>query len=193
MLQENPMNDKHILISAAELQNTVARLAERINAAYADTDNVMALVILEGAKYFARDLLIQLRFPIAIDSLKASSYCNGTQSTGTIQTQPSDALQQKIAGKHILVIDDIYDTGKTLSHLLQWLKSCHPQSIKTCVLLEKEIAHDETISIDFPGLKVPDVFVIGYGMDFDGRYRDLPFIAELAAAGTQASPGEPGR
>ncbi|MBL7214200.1 MAG: hypoxanthine phosphoribosyltransferase [Phycisphaerae bacterium] len=173
------MEHKRILISTEKLKETIAYLASQINAAYATMENVMALVILEGAKYFAEDLLEQLSFPIEIDYLKASSYC-GTASGCTVAMNVNDNLHERLKGKNILVIDDIYDTGRTLSTLLKWIKDSNPQSIKTCVLLEKEVPHDKNITIDFPGMKVPDVFVIGYGLDFDGQYRELPFIAELA-------------
>ena len=174
------MEVEHILMSTEKLKETVAYLAGQINAAYADTKNIMAMVILEGAKYFAADLLEQLSFPIETEYLKASSYLGGTQSVGTVSIEISDDLPRKIHGKNILIIDDIYDTGRTLASLLEWIKECNPQSIKICILLEKEIPHDEDIFIDFLGNKVPDTFVIGYGLDFDGQYRDLPFIAELA-------------
>ena len=174
------MNHK-ILISTEKLKETVACLAQRVNTAYSNTENVMALIILEGARYFAGHLLDQLTFPIDTEYLKASSYFGTTQSCGVVNLETTTDLQQKIRGKNILVIDDIYDTGRTLSNLLKWINNCNPQSVKTCVLLKKEIPHDETITINFLGMTVPDVFVIGYGMDFDGQYRDLPFIAELAS------------
>ena len=175
------MEYERILISTKELNQTVTQLAGRINASYANTENVMALVILEGAKYFAADLLEQLSFSVETEYLKASSYLDGTQSCGTVSFETPEDLQQKIQGKNILIIDDIYDTGRTLSSLLEWINDCNPQSVKTCVLLEKEIPHDEDIAIDFLGTTVADAFVIGYGLDFDGQYRELPFIAELAS------------
>lgn len=175
------MEYERVLISTEKLQETVAQLAAQINAAYVNTENVMALVILEGAKYFAADLLEQLSFSIETEYLKASSYLGTTQSCGTANLETTDDLQSKIRGKNILIIDDIYDTGRTLSNLLEWINNCNPQSVKTCVLLEKEIPHDEDIAIDFLGTTVADAFVIGYGLDFDGQYRELPFIAELAS------------
>lgn len=174
------MEHERILISTEELQKTVACLAERINMAYANIDNVMALVILEGAKYFAKDLLEQLLFPIEVEHLKASSYQGTTQSSGVVNIETSQDLARKIRGKNILIVDDIYDTGRTLSHLLEWIENHDTKSIKTCVLLEKEIPHDENITINFLGTTVPDVFVVGYGLDFDGKHRELPFIVELA-------------
>lgn len=170
-----------ILISAEQLQKVIGNIAERVNAAYANTENCLALVALEGAKYFAADLLSKIEFPIDVEYIKASSYLGGTESTGTVKLANNSELPQKIAGKNILIIDDIYDTGHTLSTLLTWVKDCRPETIQTCVLLEKEISHDKQLKIDFLGTTVEDAFVIGYGLDYKNQYRELPFIAELSA------------
>lgn len=172
------MNDKRMLISTGQLQETVARLAEQINTAYAGIDNVTALVALEGAKYFADDLLAKIVVPFERAYIKISSYC-GTHSCSTPVINFDDKLPKTLRGKEILIIDDIYDTGRTLSKLLRRLHDCAPRSVKICVLLEKEIDHCEAVAIDFLGAKVPNIFVVGYGMDFNGQYRELPFIAEL--------------
>ena len=91
-----------------------------------------------------------------------------------------DGIREKVHGNNILLIDDIYDTGLTLSHILKWLSDCEPATVKTCVLLEKEVEHANTIDIDFLGTTIEDVFAIGYGLDYEGRYRELPFIGELS-------------
>lgn len=173
------MKQQRMIIDTETLQQTVCDLAERINAAYAKTDNITALVILEGAKFFAEDLLRQLSFPVQVEYLKASSYRGAVRSNGTVDIAAPADVQQNIRGRHILVIDDIYDTGRTLATLLDWLSSTQPKSIKTCVLLEKKIVHDKPIRVDFLGRTIDDVFVIGYGLDFNGRYRELPYIAAL--------------
>jgi hypoxanthine phosphoribosyltransferase len=144
-----------------------------------DLDNCLALVVLDGAKYFAEDLLRQLDWPFEVESIKASSY-SGTHSTGRVKTDKKDGIREKVRGKNILLIDDIYDTGLTLSHILEWLNECQPATVKTCVLLEKEIEHTKTVDIDFLGMKIENVFAIGYGLDFEGHYRELPFIGELS-------------
>ncbi len=169
-----------VLVSPQQLEQSVSTLAKKVTAAYQESDNIVALVLLEGAKYFAEDLLAKIDLSIDVETLKVTSYC-GTTSTGTVCIEGCDGLKTKITGKNILIIDDIYDTGHTLSKVLNWLNECKPQSIKSCVLLEKEIAHDEEVAIEFLGMNVPDVFVIGYGMDHDGQYRELPFIAELSS------------
>ena len=168
-----------ILISTEQLEQTVSHLAGKIHSAYQGVDNCLALVMLDGAKYFAKDLLAKLNLPLEVEYLKASSY-SGTNSTGTVKTDKKDRIKEKFRGKNILLIDDIYDTGLTLSHILEWISSCQPESVTTCVLLEKEIEHTKKIDIDFLGIKIEDVFAIGYGLDFEGQYRELSFIGELS-------------
>ena len=179
-----------ILISTEQLEQAVSHLARKINSAYQSMDNCLALVMLDGAKYFAEDLLAKLDFPFEVEYIKASSY-SGIHSTGTVKTDKKDMLKEKICSKNILLIDDIYDTGLTLSHILEWLNGCQPERITTCVLLEKEIEHTKKIDIDFLGMKIEDVFIIGYGLDFDGQYRELPFIGELSMELIEAK--RPGR
>jgi len=171
---------ERILISAEQLAQTVERLASELNAAYADTDKVLALVILEGARIFASDLLRQVRFPVQVEYLSASSYRGTTQSSGTVRLQGHLGLAGKICGRKVLLIDDIYDTGLTLAAVQEWLNTCGPADVKTCVLLEKKIRHCKPAAIDFLGLAIEDCFVIGYGLDYQGRFRDLPFVAALA-------------
>ena len=127
-----------ILISTEQLEQVVSDLAQKINPAYLDMNNCLALVIGDGAKYFAEDLLEKLDFPLEVECVKASSY-SGINSTGTVTIDKRDTLKEKIRGKNILLIDDIYDTGLTLSHILEWINDCRPESVRTCVLLEKEI------------------------------------------------------
>ncbi|MHC5157831.1 MAG: hypoxanthine phosphoribosyltransferase [Planctomycetota bacterium] len=168
-----------IILNAEQLNRIVSRLARDISAAYPNTESCLALVVLEGARYFANDLLKQLPTPMDIEFITASSY-SGVNSTGNVVIDKQDSLKTKIGGKNILLIDDIYDTGLTLSQILDWLNECGAQSVKTCVLLEKQITHKKDIPIDFLGSSIEDEFIIGYGLDFDGQYRDLPFIGVLS-------------
>ena len=169
-----------ILINTEQLQRMVSRLAREICSDYRGADNCLALVMLEGAKYFAQDLLAKLDLPTEVETIKTSSY-SGTSSTGTVKIEGKDVLKEKIRGKDILLIDDIYDTGLTLSRTLEWINDCGPNSVRTCVLLEKDIEHAIHIDIDFIGTKIEDVFTVGYGLDFEGQYRELPYIGELSA------------
>lgn len=167
-----------ILVSAECLAQTVERLAGQLNHAYGASRNVVALVILEGARVFASDLLSRVRFPVQTEYLGASSY-RGTESSGTVHLRGHRELAGKLQGRHVLLIDDIYDTGRTLAAVQQWVRTCKPADIKTCVLLEKQIPHISRVPIDFLGLTIEDCFVIGYGLDYEGRFRDLPFLAAL--------------
>jgi len=169
-----------ILISERQIQQVVRRITEQVNAYYAQADEAIALVLLEGARYFARDLLAGVQFPIQAEYLEADSYKGATRSCGTVEIRDSQKLRQKIEGKQVLVIDDIYDTGLTLSAVMEWVRACRPAEIKTCVFLEKRVPHQKQISIDFLGMRIEDVFVIGYGLDYQNRYRQLPFIAVLS-------------
>jgi hypoxanthine phosphoribosyltransferase len=168
-----------ILISSEELEQIVSSLAKAVDAEYLNLDNCAALVVLDGARNFADDLLRETHHSFEMVTIKASSY-SGTRSTGSVVIDNKAALEAIIKGKHVLLIDDIYDTGLTLSRILEWLDRCGAQSVKTCVLLEKEIDHAKQIKIDFLGTRIDDVFAIGYGLDHEQRYRDLPFIAELS-------------
>jgi hypoxanthine phosphoribosyltransferase len=170
---------RRILISREQLERVVSHLAGRVHSTYQDVDNCLALVVLDGAKYFAEDLLAKMDLPFQVESIKASSY-SGTNSTGTVTIHKKDGIREKVRGKNILLIDDIYDTGVTLSHILEWLNECEPATVKTCVLLEKKIEHTRKIDIDFLGTTIENVFAIGYGLDYEGHYRELPFIGELS-------------
>lgn len=171
-----------ILLNTEQLSRIVSRLAREISASYHTMDNCLALVVLEGARYFANDLLKQVSTPMDIEFIQASSY-SGVNSTGNVVINEQDSLKTKIDGKNILLIDDIYDTGLTLSRILDWLREYGANSVKTCVLLEKQIKHKKDINIDFLGTTVEDEFIIGYGLDYNGQYRDLPLIGVLADDG----------
>jgi hypoxanthine phosphoribosyltransferase len=170
---------ERILISRQTIDDIVRRLAKDISDAYSGR-HITVLVLLEGAKYFAADLLAEVQVPYDVEFTRVSSYL-GTLSSGTVTLNVDAELKARLRDRDILVIDDIYDTGRTLRHFLSWIEGCGPKSVKTCVFLEKEIVHEADIAIDFLGRTVPDVYVIGYGMDYDQQYRDLPFIAELAS------------
>ena len=170
-----------IVLSTEQLEKIVSNLAAHIRETYKNNSNWLALVILEGARFFADDLLKKLDLPLAVQYLKANSY-SGTYSSGIVKIDKKDLLKKEIRGKHILLIDDIYDTGLTLAALMAWVKTCDPASIRTCVLLEKRHTHVREISIDFLGAPVEDEFLIGYGLDYNGHYRDLPYIGVLSEA-----------
>ncbi len=165
-----------ILLTESAISACIASLAEQIKAAYKATNKVIVLVLLDGAKRFADELFgcidlakFELRY------LRAKSY-NGAESCGQIEI---NGRIGDVSDAEVLIVDDIYDRGRTLSGVLQIVKQGHPQSIRTCVLLEKQTTRTELVSIDFVAAQVPDCFVVGYGLDYDGQYRELPFIASV--------------
>ncbi len=166
------------LISSTEIQSAIDRLARQIELAYVDTDEVAVVVLLEGARRFSSDLFQRITNPkFKITHVKASSYNGTTQSSGqvAIVAPPDLAIQ----GKEILLVDDIYDTGHTMTALINWLNKQGAAQIKTAVLLVKNRGHEHTVPIDFHALEVEDLFVVGYGLDYQERYRELDYIGIL--------------
>jgi hypoxanthine phosphoribosyltransferase len=168
-----------ILITAEQLDTRITALARQVSAVYNAADAVVALILLDGARPFADRLLSKLTIPIVAEYLKISSYHGGTKSTGEVILNFPAELCRKIRDSNVLIIDDIYDTGLTLTSVIEHTRKCEPRNLKTCILLEKQTPHHRFVSIDFLGFPVEDTFVIGFGLDYRNQYRDLPFIASL--------------
>ncbi len=133
--------------------------------------------ILTGAVLFVSDLLRHISIPCQLDFMATSSYGNHTESSGIVRILKD--LDQSIEGRHVLVVDDIIDTGQTMDYLLETLKARYPASLKVCALLDKVPRRLRPVPIDYRGFEIPDRFVVGYGLDYAGRYRNLPFICVL--------------
>jgi len=168
-----------IVVSQQQITCAVKDIASKVKKTYANSEKVLAVVMLMGAKWFADDLFQQINDDdkFQVQYIRASSYQGGTESTGQVTIPPD--IKETLAGKEILIIDDIYDSGLTLKTTIELLKEKGAADIKTCVLLEKQIEHKEQINIDFIGLNVPDEFIVGYGLDYKQMYRELPFIASI--------------
>lgn len=166
----------HILISEAEIQKRVRELAAEISADYQGKE-VCLLCILKGGLMFLADLSKHLEMPVTMDFIGISSYGNATKSSGVVRITKD--LEQTIEGKHILIIEDIIDSGLTLSYLVNNLSLRNPASIKICTLLDKEINREVDIPVDYVGFKVPNEFLVGYGLDFEEFYRNIPYIFVL--------------
>jgi len=167
-----------VLFSRQEIGETVSLIARQIEEAYRDSDDVLVIVLLTGAKWFADDLLAEINDEkFKVEYIKVSSYHGQTSSSGEVDIKGH--IEGNISGREVLIIDDIYDTGLTLERFIHWLKQKGPSAIKTCVLLEKQCQHKGQVDIDFAGLEAPDVFLVGYGLDYNQQYRELPFIAQL--------------
>jgi hypoxanthine phosphoribosyltransferase len=164
------------LISRAEIASIVKRLAVEITRDYRDKNPVL-LGILKGSFIFLSDLVRELDFPLEIQFIRLSSYGSGQHSSGNIKMTPG--LLPNVKGRHVLVVEDIVDTGITLSFLMAYLKKKQPASLKLCALVDKPSRRQQPLEIDYKGLAVPDKFIVGYGMDCDEKHRNLPDICVL--------------
>ena len=169
-----------VLLSEEQIGERVAGLAREISAAYDGLD-VTLVSILKGSYIFLADLTRQLSIPVRVDFLGLSSYAGTEPSSSAWTTQ----LTTSIAGHHVLLVEDIADTGRTLSRALPYLCSQGPASLRVCALLDKPARRERNLPLDFVGFTVGDEFVVGYGLDVDGWFRQLPYIAlvERAPAG----------
>ena len=166
----------HVLVSEAAIGKRVKALAEKINRAYRNQD-LTVIAIVNGALIFAADLLRQLRTPLRLDCLRAASYHSGTQAGG--KPVIVDNLKLDISGQQVLLVDDILDTGNTLAAVRQLLLAKGASSVRTCVLLDKKARRSVPFEAEYVGFEIPDEFVVGYGLDFNERYRNLPCIGVL--------------
>jgi hypoxanthine phosphoribosyltransferase len=167
---------QQVLISEAELHRRIQALGQVITVDYAGKDLVFVAVI-RGAMMFSADLARAVDLPLRLDCIALSSYGDSHVSSGQVQIFKD--LSESIAGKHVLIIEDIIDTGLTLQYLWNQLMSCHPANLNVCVLLDKRAHRRVAMPIKYTGFDVPDVFVVGYGLDYQQRYRNLPFIGIL--------------
>ena len=165
-------------ISARRLQSRVAALGRTIRADYRDRDLVL-VGILKGSFIFMADLARAINLPLTCDFMRVSSYGAGTASTGRVRMEFD--LSHPIRGKDVLLVEDIVDTGWTLAHVIRELRRKKPSTLRLAALLHKPDRTRVTVPIDYLGFKIPDRFVVGYGLDFDGRYRNLPHLAVLNA------------
>ncbi|HEY9248665.1 MAG TPA: hypoxanthine phosphoribosyltransferase [Rariglobus sp.] len=165
-----------VLVSEKDIKKRVKKLGAELAAAYGD-EEITVVSIINGAILFTADLLREIPNPIRLDCIRISSYRNDTKSNG--QPQLLQSLTLDISNRHVLLIDDILDTGKTFSAVAAMLKKLNPASLRTCVLLDKRGRREVDFEADFVGFQIPDKFVVGYGLDFAERYRNLPCIGVL--------------
>ena len=163
------------MISAEAVAERVKELAEQITAEY-DGAPITLVCVLKGAVIFMVDLARMLQgMPVEFDFMDISSYGAGTESSGHIKINKD--LEHSVEGKHVLLVEDIVDSGRTLSHLIQYLNAKNPASLRLCTLLDKpERRVVDDVCVDYVGFQIPDKFVVGYGLDYDQRYRNLPYI-----------------
>ena len=170
---------KEILITEEQIKEAVKRIAAEITRDYENSDKKLLIVcILKGSLPFTADLLKEIKLPCILDFMKVSSYGSGTISTGQIKIQ-CDLSFETLEDYDVVVVEDIIDTGHTLSNLLVHLKNRNAHSVKLCALLDKPDRRVADVKVDYRGYEIPDAFVIGYGLDYNEEYRNLPYIGVL--------------
>jgi hypoxanthine phosphoribosyltransferase len=165
-----------VLIESDALQARIAELGAEVSREYEGRD-LLLVGVLKGAVFFMADLMRELTIPCEIDFMAISSYGAGTDSSGVVRILKD--LDENIAGRDVLVVEDIIDSGLTLSYLMRSLKARKPASLEICALLTKPSRREVDVPVRFVGFEIPNKFVIGYGLDFDERYRNLPYVAVL--------------
>jgi hypoxanthine phosphoribosyltransferase len=165
-----------VLIDEAALRQRVAALGEEISSDY-DGREVLLVGVLKGAVFFMADLMRELALPCEIDFMAISSYGEGTDSSGVVRILKD--LDSNITDRHVIVVEDIIDTGLTLSYLMRNLGAREPASLEVCALLVKQGRRESDVPVKYVGFEIPNRFVVGYGLEFAERYRNLPHVAVL--------------
>ena len=177
MMKNNILEDiERVLISEEDLRDIVKKLGAQISEDYKDK-NLLLVSVLKGSVMFMADLMREITVPCNIDFMAVSSYGSGSKSSGVVKIIKD--LDDSIEGKDLLIVEDILDSGVTLSNLIRMLEERRPKSIEVCTLFDKPERRAAHVYAKYIGLKVPDEFVVGYGLDFDEKYRNLPFVGVL--------------
>ena len=162
-----------IMLTEEEVDKKIQELGERISADYAGR-SVHLVCVLKGGSFFMCELAKRITVPVSLDFMSVSSYGGDTKSSGVVRIVKD--LDEPLEGKDVLVIEDIVDSGRTLSYLLEMLGDRRPNSLRLCTLLDKPERRVVDVKVDYTGFEIPDEFVVGYGLDYDQRYRNLPYI-----------------
>lgn len=167
---------QEILLAPDTIQRRIKELGEAISRDY-EGQEIFLVGVLKGAWIFLADLARNITVPASFDFMSVSSYGASTKTSGVVQIIKD--LEESIEGRHVLIVEDIVDTGLTLSYLLTLLKGRHPASVKVCVLLDKPERRVTPVDLDYVGFEIPDAFVVGYGLDYGGQYRHVPYVFTL--------------
>ena len=180
-MRRNNANDvQEILLTEEQIKTRVKELARQIDEYYQDLDGKLVLLcILKGSVVFMADLMKAVTVPVDIDFMKVSSYGAATSTSGNIKIH-LDLHREDLDECHILIVEDIIDSGRTLSHLSKYLQFKGAKSVRTCTLLDKPERREVDFEADYSGFVIPDKFVIGYGLDYDEAYRELPYVGVLS-------------
>jgi len=171
---------KDVLIPEDEIDAMVAGLADRINKDY-EGKEIVLIGVLKGSFIFMADLVRKIKLPMIIDFMSVSSYYGGTKSSGVVKIIKDVDID--IQGRNVIIVEDIVDSGLTLQHLKEMLLTRNPASLRVCAAFDKPDRRKTDITAEYTGRKIPDEFIIGYGLDFDGKYRNLPDVCILAVDG----------
>lgn len=166
-----------VLLSEKEVDDRIQAIGEQISRDYAGKQ-VHLICVLKGGSFFLCELAKRITVPVSLDFMSVSSYGSETKSSGVVKIIKD--LDEPIKGKDVLVIEDIVDSGRTLSYLMEMLKDRGPASLRLCTLLDKPDRRVIDVPVDYTGFEIPDEFVVGYGLDYDQRYRNLPYIGVIS-------------
>lgn len=167
---------EQVLFSEETLAKRIAELGAELTQDYKG-DNLLVLGILKGSNMFMADLIREIKMPMKLDFMMVSSYGNSTESTGVVKIIKD--VEYAIKDQHVLIVEDIIDSGLTLKYLKELLETRNPKSVKICTLLDKPARRTENVEINYVGFEVPDEFIVGYGIDYAEYYRNLPYIGVL--------------
>ena len=166
----------NVLFSEEEVDARIRQMGEQISRDYAGRE-VHLICVLKGGSFFMCELAKRITVPVYLDFMSVSSYGSETKSSGVVKIVKD--LDAPLAGKDVIVVEDIVDTGHTLSYLLEMLKGREPASLKLCTLLDKPDRREVEVPVDYTGFVIPDKFIVGYGIDYDQKYRNLPYIGTV--------------
>ena len=162
-----------VMLTEEEVDRRIQEIGDRISKDYAGKQ-VHLVCVLKGGSFFMCELAKRITVPVSLDFMSVSSYGSDTKSSGVVRIVKD--LDEPLEGKDVLVVEDIVDSGRTLSYLLEMLRDRGPKSLRLCTLLDKPDRRVVDVNVDYTGFKIPDEFVVGYGLDYDQRYRNLPYI-----------------
>lgn len=165
-----------VLIPEEEVEKRIAEMAEQISESIGD-EPITLICILKGSVFFSCELAKRIKGPVLLDFMSVSSYGDDTKSSGVVKIVKD--LDEPLEGKNVLVVEDIIDSGRTLSYLLENLQARRPKSLKLCTLLDKPERRVVDVNVDYTGFQIPDEFVVGFGLDYAQRYRNLPYVGVL--------------
>ena len=172
------MEKLEVMISENQLRERLKELGQKISSDYGEDSNLLLVSILKGSVVFLADLMRCIDLPLSIDFMVASSYGSGTESRGNVKIIKD--LDVNISDYDILIVEDILDSGYTLSKIIEILKTRNPRSLRVCALLDKPDRRVTPVQLDYNGFGIEDKFIVGYGLDYDEKYRNLPYIGVLA-------------